>query len=457
MAEVRPRIRNSTARVVLVKVLFIVEQCNPEWASVPLEGFRYYEALSRVAEVTLVTRQCNEAALARANVRGETVIIRETLAARHYAKLVGRLTEFRGRINWPMRHALNYPVYVEFDWMVFRKLRAAVERGTYDVVHAFSPILPRYPVKIVEACGNTPFVLGPVNGGLRFPSGFDDIAKQEFDRFAFLRNFARYLPGYQRTYESADRVLAGSSATFRMLREMLALTDQQMELLHENAVQPEFLANGGPPRAGNVIRLLFVGRLVPYKCADLVIEAISRLAEDVRHRTVLTIVGDGPERGNLERLAERLNLAGQVRFPGWVPQQQTIDFYRRSDIFCFPSIREFGGAVVLEAMAAGLPCIVADYGGIAEYVTEETGFRIAPKSREHLVCEMARHIEHLARNGALLEAMSSRSVERASEFTWERKAARTMEIYATLIERRRQEKFGARRSIGCPNCGDRKE
>jgi len=126
-----------------------------------------------------------------------------------------------------------------------------------------------------------------------------------------------------------------------------------------------------------------------------------------------------------------------VRFTGWVRQQETLEFCQRSDIFCFPSVREFGGAVVLEAMAAGLPCIVADYGGIAEYVTQNTGFRITPTSREHLVSQLVRHIEDLARNDKLLANMSLQAIERANEFTWESKAARTMEIYAELIERRR--------------------
>jgi glycosyltransferase involved in cell wall biosynthesis len=200
-------------------------------------------------------------------------------------------------------------------------------------------------------------------------------------------------------------------------------------------VQSEFFVDRGP-RLNHTIRLLFVGRLVPYKCADLVIEAMNLLAPDIRRRATLTIVGDGPERENLERSAQSLGVAAQVTFAGWVPQERTLEFYRQSDIFCFPSVREFGGAVVLEAMAAGLPCIVADYGGIAEYVTEGTGYRITLDSREHLRRQLTRHIEDLARDGELLAGMSARAIERAREFTWDSKARRTVNIYETLIERK---------------------
>jgi len=157
-----------------LKVLLIVEQCNPEWASVPLEGFRYYTALSRLADVTLVTHDRNEAALARAGVTGETVVIRESRSGQIYSKLAGWLSESRGYINWPVRHALSYPSYAEFNRRVSMKFGEVVSRGSYDVVHVFTPILPRYPVRIVGACRNTPFILGPVNGGLPFPAGFDD-------------------------------------------------------------------------------------------------------------------------------------------------------------------------------------------------------------------------------------------------------------------------------------------
>jgi glycosyltransferase involved in cell wall biosynthesis len=114
-----------------------------------------------------------------------------------------------------------------------------------------------------------------------------------------------------------------------------------------------------------------------------------------------------------------------------------VDHYRRADVFCFPSIREFGGAVVLEAMAAGLPCIVTDYGGIAEYVTDQSGFRIAPLSRQHLVHQMTLDVETLQRSAELWNRMSAAAIERASGFEWSRKGQWLVEKYATLVERKR--------------------
>ena len=79
----------------------------------------------------------------------------------------------------------------------------------------------------------------------------------------------------------------------------------------------------------------------------------------------------------MENRVKKLNLGEIVSFAGWVNQQETLDYYRKADIFCFPSVREFGEAVVIEAMACGLPCIVANNGGIGEYVTTGTQLIIA--------------------------------------------------------------------------------
>jgi len=57
----------------------------------------------------------------------------------------------------------------KFSYRVYQTFQARDLTEEYDLVHAITPILPRYPVPIVEACKNTPFVLGPVNGGVPFP------------------------------------------------------------------------------------------------------------------------------------------------------------------------------------------------------------------------------------------------------------------------------------------------
>jgi glycosyltransferase involved in cell wall biosynthesis len=416
-----------------LKVLLIIEQCNPEWSSVPLEGFHYFDQISRLADTTLVTHSRNQKALATFSNGRRVVYVDESRRLQQYYRAVLRLTS-RGRINWPLLHALSYPVYAEFNHKVHRRFRRAVEDGSFDIVHGFTPINPRYPYQIVEACHKTPFVLGPVNGGLPYPAGFEGIADRESGRFNVLRRVARWIPGYTKTYQRADKVLAGSRATLGLLQRTFALPNHRLELFHENGVSSEFFGSRRAAAAQSAVHLLFVGRLVPYKCADVVIEALHRLVGQASRQIGLTIVGEGPERTHLERLTAKLGLNERVSFAGWVPQRDTVRFYRQADVFCFPSVREFGGAVVLEAMACGLPAIVADYGGVAEYVTEDAGFKLPLTSRDQLLADLADRIRRLVENEPLRLAMSAAAVDRARQFEWQRKGTELLRLYHQVIE-----------------------
>lgn len=421
-----------------MKVLIIAEQCNPEWASVPLEAWNYFSEISKFADVTLVTHERNREAIQKTPFAEKAVYITESDFIKNYHETVTQFLKFifRGKQNWPIYHLLSYPIYGEFNHKVYQQFKDEILAGEYDLVHALTPMMPRYPVKTVRACKNTPFLLGPVNGGVPFPKGFQEKAKQEFAYFNFLRALGRFLiPGYVQTYKQADKVLAGSTYTLDMLRNLFQLSEPKLELFYENGIPKSFLAQPQQQKAKNGrVNLIFVGRLVPYKCADIVIEAIGKLDAALQQKLSLTIVGDGSEKAKLEARVQELNLQHIIHFAGWVDHQKTLEYYSQSDIFCFPSIREFGGAVVLEAMACGLPCIVANNGGIGEYVTEATGFKIDPISREYLTEEMANKIKLLVEDEALRAQMSVAAFARAQEFEWEAKAKKIVAVYEELID-----------------------
>lgn len=419
-----------------LKVLLIVEQCNPDWASVPLVGYNFFQGISKLVDVTLVTHGRNREAIEKQPEPKNIVYLNERKLIQEYHKVAANIT-YKDKINWPLYHALSYPVYMEFNQNVYQTFKESVLRGDYDIVHVLTPMTPRYPVKLIKACKHTPFILGPVNGGLPFPTGFKETAKKENANLNFLRDIGRLLiPGYVETYTKADRILVGSTFTMNMLKKMFTIQDNKIDLFYENGITSNFFNETKPRTSQNQINLLFVGRLVPYKCADIVIESISQLDFSIQNKIKLTIVGDGPERNNLEQKVQELHLDNRVKFAGWVNQQDTLEYYREADIFCFPSIREFGGAVVLEAMACGLPCIVVNNGGIGEYVTEKTGFKIEPVSREYIIKELTNKIKNLVEDEKLRESMTAKSIQRAKEFEWNNKAEKIVEIYeAMLIEK----------------------
>ena len=428
-----------------LKVLLIIEQCNPAWNSVPLEGYYLYAGISRLVDATLVTHERNREELEKLHPDAKIVYLEDSAVISKIEKIALNLSQFRGQIIWPIRNAFTYPTYWGFNRATYSLFEEAVGRGDFDLVHTFTPMMPRYPVKMVKACTETPFILGPVNGGVPFPDGFKDLGRREYSYLNFLRWVGRsIIPGYRETYKKADYIFAGSSYTLGLIRKLFPKTrDEQIELLYENGITSSFLRSSedvdqkimlAEDAIDKKVKLLYVGRLVPYKGAHMLLDAIDRLDASVKDKVDLTIVGNGSEEKPLKAQVKQLQLEEHVCFTGYIEQYQTLDFYQKSDIFCFPSVREFGGAVVLEAMANALPCIVVDNGGIGEYVTDKTGFKISPVSQEFVVEKMAIHIAQLVEDRTMRNDMSYEALKRAEEFTWDVKTRKIVDTYANVVE-----------------------
>ncbi len=318
-----------------LKLLLIVEQCNPDWASVPLVGYKYFRGINNLVDATLVTHIRNKQALEKRPEYEKFFYLEAGKSSKQYYKRVEKFTA-NGGVNWSLYKAFINPIYEKkFNQQVSQKLPGKILNRDYDIVHAITPMMPRYPSKVVSVCQPTPFILGPLNGGIPFPPGFQETTRQEFAQFNFLRAVGRALiRGYVETYKKADKILAGSTYTLNMLKDLFAIPDQKIDLFYENGISEDFLNQTNISHKDvSHINLLFVGRLVPYKCADIVIESIGKLDSAIKSKIRLTIVGDGSERNNLENKVKELNLGEIVSFAGWVNQQETVDYYRKSNIF----------------------------------------------------------------------------------------------------------------------------
>lgn len=129
---------------------------------------------------------------------------------------------------------------------------------------------------------------------------------------------------------------------------------------------------GSPPR------LLYVGRLDYKKGVTFLLEAQAALRSGGLPAR-LTIVGDGPDRGEFEACVQRLQLAELVEFAGYVPQGERLRaMYREHDVFVLPSLTEGAPKVVVEAYAAGLPVISTNAGGIPGMVSPDNGILVPP-------------------------------------------------------------------------------
>jgi glycosyltransferase involved in cell wall biosynthesis len=149
---------------------------------------------------------------------------------------------------------------------------------------------------------------------------------------------------------------------------------------------------------------------------------------------VLTVIGDGDDMQACQDEVCRLGLHDQINFLGWKPKNEVEDYYRRSDIFVFPSFREPTGGVLLEALMYGLPAIACAYGGPDSIVDDTCGIKVVPTSEDEYVTGLAAAIDRLVLDPDLRKKMSGMARSRVvTSFSWEEKRKRMSCLYQRLV------------------------
>ncbi|KPQ06979.1 MAG: Glycosyltransferase [Rhodobacteraceae bacterium HLUCCA12] len=415
------------------RVLVIAEAANPEWVSVPLIGWSLSQALREVADVHLVTQIRNRDAILRAGLREGvdfTAIDSEALA-RPMWRLAGVLRMGEGR-GWTMVSAISTLIYPHFERLVWRRFGAAITAGDYDLVHRITPLSPTTPSRLATWCkrAGVPFVLGPLNGGVPWPPGFDAARRQEREWLSYVRGLYKALPGRNRTLRDAAAIIVASRHTES---EIPAQYAGKRHYIPENAIDPARFSRRATP-SGGPLRACFIGRMVPYKGPDMLIEAAAPLLGD--GRMVLDMIGDGPMLADLREQAKALGVANSVTFHGWLAHEQVQHVAARSALFAFPSVREFGGGAVLEAMALGLAPLIVDYAGPGELVGAGLGYKIALGTRDEIVARLRAALDRLERDRPALAETGTRARAHVLEhFTWPAKARQIAAVYEQVLAR----------------------
>jgi glycosyltransferase involved in cell wall biosynthesis len=416
------------------RVLLVAEAANPEWASEPLIGWSLSRALAKVADVHLVTQVRNRDAIVRAGlVEGKDF---STIDNERYALPLYKISTILtggGRFGPTMSTALASFAYYSFESDLWRQFAGRLNGREFDLVHRITPLSPTIQSIIAKRLAKLgiPFVIGPLNGGAPWPRGFMNRQHAEREWLAHVRSLYKLMPAYRSTYRCSTAIIAASKHT---LAELPRWASGKYVYIPENGVDPERFNCPRDRVARLPLRVAYVGRLVPYKGADIVVKAAAEFL--TRGQLELHVIGDGPQRQLLENLVDRLNVRDSVRFHGIVPHNQIQHKLRVCDFMAFPSIREVGGAVVMEAMALGLMPIVADYAGPAEIVDEETGIRIPFRDEKSLVEGMNRAIGEIIRHPEVLEKYGAAARQRVlANFTWDAKAQQVLAVYRNIISK----------------------
>lgn len=250
------------------------------------------------------------------------------------------------------------------------RLKAAVEGARLVQVHMPFPFVERRAVRWAKAAG-VPVVLtyhmdADLGGAGGAPgSGIVTQGYRRLSAHPALREADRVVAN-SRGYAEASPVLS------RYL-DKLRVIPKGVDLARLGLVGP---VPGGRAEPGDALlpggkvsehRVLFVGRMVPYKGLPVLLDAVARLGDSVPDLKVY-LAGKGPERPALEARAQKLGLAERVRFLGFVPDERLGELYRSADVVACPSVGrlESTPTTLEEGAALGTPILGSDLPGAGE-------------------------------------------------------------------------------------------
>jgi glycosyltransferase involved in cell wall biosynthesis len=241
----------------------------------------------------------------------------------------------------------------------------------------------------------------------------------------------------KRTAWRAKRVITVSDYSARDIESLYGLPRNRITVI-PNAVSDDFRPVQDPDAPAQIRRrlglsadrfILFVGGADPRKNHRALLRAYAQHADRLRDCALL-LVGDVRHRfGDMMDTARELGLASHVTCPGRLPLADLRLLYAQASVFVFPSIYEGFGMPVLEAMACGAPVITSSTTSLPE-VAGDAALLVDPEDVEALGDALQRVLD----DAALRETLRTKGFARVKDFTWDRSARLTMNLYRELCQ-----------------------
>ena len=412
------------------RVLLVAFACGPGRGSEPGQGWQFAHRLAVHHDVTALVysgfRSVIEREVAERPVAGLRVeYVRLPFeAARHWVD---------GEDRAGLREQVHYHAW---SLAAARRARRLHAEAPFDLVHHVS-FMRYWSPSAGAAVRDAPFVWGPVGGGETAPAPFYGGFSTAGRRAARLRDLVRRLshavPSVRRTARRATVALATTDESARRIR---ALGARDVRVAPAGVALPADeiarLGELGAALESGPVRFLAAGRLLHWKGYDLAVRAFADRPDLADSE--FWVLGDGPERDALARLAGRLGVGDRVRLLGHRPRAEALEALGAASVFVHPSLHDSGGYATLEAMAARRPVVCLDLGGPGRQVTPATGVAVQARDPDQVVRDLGDAFTRLAADGALRRRLGEAARARVEAvFTWDAVLADTLGVYGEVL------------------------
>ncbi|RUT00251.1 hypothetical protein DSM106972_076990 [Dulcicalothrix desertica PCC 7102] len=404
-----------------MKILMSAYSCEPGKGSERGVGWNVVREVAKYHEVWVLTRpdESREAI--------EAELARNPVPNLHFVYFNTSFLANLWRLNQNGAMQIHYYLWQIQAYFVARRLH--IEIGFDAAQHV---TFVKYSNPCFLSLLPIPLVWGPVGGGESAPKAFWRDFSIKAKIYEILRDLTRFVgeldPFVHVTAKRSAVVRATTEETAIRLRKMGVSNVQIEPAIGIALAEIDHLARYKMPESP--VRFFSIGRLLHWKGFHLGLQAFaaSKLTD-----AEYWILGDGPERLRLQAQAEKLGIAGQVKFWGELSREETLAKLQDCHVLVHPSLHDSGGLVCMEAMAAGRPVICLDLGGPGAQVTSETGFKIAAINPEQAVNDLSKAMITLAQDSNLRIKIGLAGQKHIREVcSWEAKGENLAFIYEQI-------------------------
>jgi len=335
--------------------------------------------------------------IARSNEREET----EKYLLQHpnaMSNVVVHYLPFTSRVfNFPLWEFVFYPAMWHWQWRAYKLGRSLDAEIDFDLIHHVTATGFREPGHLWKL--GKPYVWGPFGGLQYFPWKFLNAVPFSSRIFFILKNLSTLWAMHisrrpRRAAAAAQAILAGSSNVAEKVRTLWG----RDAIILCQAIAPD-LEPMPPARrgAGEPLRIIWSGSCEARKALNIVLLALEQLKRSpIDWR--LIILGDGPLLGKWKVLAGRLEVGERCTFLGRLSRTEALSVMASGHCFVLSSLYEGTPAVVLEALAYGMPVLCLDLFGMKDAVNSECGVKIPPNNLDQVIRDFAKAIESIGLN-----------------------------------------------------------
>jgi glycosyltransferase involved in cell wall biosynthesis len=416
------------------KILIVAYACNPYRSSEHAIGWSYVAHLAPECRLTVVTR---------AKHRDDIISFVDGCGRQDIRNIEWIYYDLPLPLLGLKRRLLGVQLYfILWQAFVFQRLRRWIERQDFDVVNhlTFGTVWSASPFHRSAA----PFVWGPIGGGDTIPWSF---LREE--SLASICREATYkvVVWYARRLSPSNRKCRNRSAAIvfrndRVRQRYSDLPDAVMvRTVCETGISPT--SQGVTNMDYAELHAIAASRLNYWKGVIYAVKGFEAFLQTGGIGT-LTVIGDGTEFRRIRDYVDRRQLSKWVVLLGSLGQSELRRQMRRSNVLIFPSFRDGGSFIVLDAMALGLPTIVNDLSGPYQTLGDEAGIVVRARTPQRMTEEIAMNLHRLQRDSSLGRRKSALLKQRAHEcFTWEKNASDLFGVYMDVLERRTVRPAGA--------------